>query len=303
MAPAGHHINTPTGLRLAYDTFGNETDAAILLIAGLGTQRIRWTAAFCEALAAKSFHVIRFDHRDTGSSTHFTHHPAPDLQALVTMLMAGQRPQLPYTLHDMAEDALALLDALQIDRAHVVGRSMGGMIAQILASDHAGRVLSLASVMSSTGNPALPAASPGTMALMMRPAPNPVDDEAGFIAHSVAFARHIAGSADPFDEETHRALVIEELRRGHSPGGFARHLAAMVVAGDRRARLATIKVPALVIHGVEDPLIPPACGEDTAASIPGAEVVIIERMGHDLPPAAYVTVVDAIERNARRAVA
>lgn len=295
------HILTADGIRLAYDSFGQETDETILLIAGLGTQRIRWIPALCEALAARGFRVICFDNRDTGGSTYLTEHPAPDFGTLVATLMAGRRPQVPYTLHDMAADTVGLLDALGIERAHVVGRSMGGMIAQILASEHSERVLSLTSIMSSTGNPLLPAASPEVMALMMRPAPNPADDEAGFIAHSLAFARCIAGTGFPFDEQAHRTLVQEEIRRGYAPGGFARHVAAMAVAGDRRAQLATIKVPALVIHGAEDPLILPACGEDTATSIPSAEFMLINGMGHDLPLATYATVVDSIARTARRA--
>lgn len=295
------HTLTAHGIRVAYDSFGHETDEPMLLIAGLGTQRIRWTEAFCEGLAARGFRVIRFDNRDTGGSSHLTEHPAPDFGALVATLMAGQQPRVPYTLHDMAADAVGLLDALRIDRVHVVGRSMGGMMAQMLASEHADRVLSLTSIMSSTGNPALPAASPEVMALMMRPAPSPADDEAGFIAHSLAFAQRIAGAGYPFDEQAHRALVLEEIRRGYAPGGFARQLAAMAVAGDRRAPLATIKVPALVIHGAEDPLILPACGEDTAASIPGATMMLINGIGHELPPAVYPTVIDAMARNARRA--
>lgn len=295
------HTLTADGIRLDYDSFGRETDETILLIAGLGTQRIRWAPTFCEALVARGFRVICFDNRDTGGSTHLVEHPAPDFSALAATLMAGRRPQVPYTLHDMAADAVELLDALGIDRAHVVGRSMGGMIAQIMASEHAERVLSLTSIMSSTGNPMLPAASPEIMALMMRPAPNPANDEAGFIAHSLAFVRRSAGTGFPFDEQAYRTLVQEEIRRGHAPGGFARHVAAMAVAGDRRAQLATIKAPALVIHGAEDPLILPACGEDTALSIPGAEFMLIDGMGHELPPAAYATVVDSIARTARRA--
>ena len=294
------HILTFGGISLAYDSFGQEADETILLIAGLGTQRIRWTPAFCEALTARGFRVIRFDNRDTGGSTHLAEHPAPDFSALVAALTAGQRPKVPYTLHDMAADTVGLLDALRIDRAHVVGRSMGGMIAQILASEHSERVLSLTSIMSGTGNPALPSASPEVMALMMRPAPNPANDEAGFIAHSLTFARCIAGTGFAFDEPAYRALVQEEIHRGYAPGGFARHVAAMAVAGDRRAQLAMITAPALVIHGAEDPLILPACGEDTATSIPNAEFVLIDGMGHELPLAAYAKVVDSIARTARR---
>ena len=286
---------------LAFDSFGNDEDVTILLIAGLGTQMIRWTVPFCEALAARGYRVIRFDNRDTGCSTHFHECTPPDFRALVSALMAGQRPDVPYTLHDMASDAIGFLDALAITRAHVVGRSMGGMIAQIMASEHPRRVLSLTSIMSSTGNPTLPQAAPEIMAMMMRPTPNPFTDEAGFLTHSLAFARRIAGTGHAFDDEAHRLIVLEEVGRAYDPGGSGRQIAAMAVTGDRRARLATINVPTLVIHGVDDPLILPACGKDTAASIPNADLILIDGMGHDLPPALYREVGEAIDRTARRA--
>jgi pimeloyl-ACP methyl ester carboxylesterase len=286
---------------LACDRFGNDEDATILLIAGLGGQMIRWTAPFCEALAARGYRVIRFDNRDSGCSTHFRQCTPPDFGALAAALMAGRRPDVPYTLHDMAADGIGLLDALAIDRAHVVGRSMGGMIAQIMASEHSGRVLSLTSIMSSTGNPALPQAAPDVMAMMMRPVPDPYTDETGFLAHSLAFARRIAGSGHPCDDEAHRLLALEEVGRGYDPGGAGRQIAAMAVTGDRRARLATITAPTLVVHGADDPLMPPACGRDTAASIPNAELMTIAGMGHDLPAALYQAIAEAIDRTARRA--
>lgn len=289
------------GVELAFESYGEENSDAILLIAGLGTQMIRWSAAFCERLAARGYRVIRFDNRDAGLSTHLSHSPPPDFGALAAALMAGQRPEVAYTLHDMAGDAIGLLDALAIDRAHVVGRSMGGMIAQIMASEHPGRVRSLTSIMSGTGNPALPQAAPDVMAMMMGPAPDPASDETGFLDRAVAFARRIAGSGYPFDAAAHRRLALEELRRAHDPAGTARQLAAMAVTGDRRARLATIAAPALVVHGKDDPLILPACGEDTALSIPGAELMLIDGMGHDLPPELHATVVSAIDQTARRA--
>lgn len=286
---------------LTYDSFGDEADEAVLLIAGLGTQMIRWTVPFCEALAARGYRVIRFDNRDAGCSTHFSQFAPPDFSALAAALMAGQRPDVPYTLDDMAADAVGLLDVLAIDKAHIVGRSLGGMIAQIIASEHRERVLSLTSIMSSTGNPSLPQTAPDIMAMMMRPAPDPAADEAGFVAHGLAFARRIASIGNPFDEEAHRLLILEESRRAYDPGGFGRQIAAIAVTGDRRLRLATITVPTLVIHGTDDPLIPPACGEDTAAAIPDADFMLIDGMGHDLPPALYRTVIDAIDRTARQA--
>lgn len=288
------------GITLAYDSFGDEAAETILLIAGLGTQMIRWTEAFCRELVTRGYRVVRFDNRDMGCSTHFTEYGAMDFAALASMLAEGDRPELAYTLDDMASDALGLLDALSIRRAHIVGRSMGGMIAQVMASEHPSRVLSVTSIMSTTGNPGLPSAEPDAMTMMMRPAPDPVLDEAGFLDHGVAFARRIAGTAHPFDEAACRALLWEEVRRGRAPGGFGRQLAAIGLAGDRRSRLAVITAPTLVVHGTDDPLFPPACGEDTAASVPDAEMMLIPGMGHDLPPSLYRALADAIERTAHR---
>jgi len=288
------------GITLAHDSFGDGAAETILLIAGLGTQMIRWTTPFCSELVTRGYRVVRFDNRDTGRSTHFTDHGAMEFAALASALSEGRRPELAYTLDDMTSDAIGLLDALSIRRAHIVGRSMGGMIAQILASEHPSRVLSLTSIMSATGNPDLPSAEPDAITMMMRPTPDPVLDKAGFIDHGVAFARYIAGTAHPFDEEACRALLREEVRRGRAPGGFGRHLVAMMTAGDRRSRLAAITAPTLVVHGTDDPLFPAACDEDTAALIPGAEMMLIAGMGHDLPPSLYRATAEAIERTARR---
>lgn len=287
-------LTTANGSKLAWDEFGDAADETILLIAGLGAQMVRWTRPFCEALAARGYRVIRFDNRDAGHSTHFTASAPPDFAVLASALMAGRRPAVPYTLHDMAADAIGLLDALGIARVHVAGRSMGGMIAQILASEHADRILSLTSIMSGTGNPDLPQAAPDVMAMMMRPAPDPAVDPDGFLAVRLAFARRIAGTGYPFDEEAHRALLLEEAGRRHDPAGTARQIAAMAVAGDRRTRLAAITAPTVVIHGTDDPLIPPACGYDTARSIPDAVHLPIAGMGHDLPQVLDQTVIDAI---------
>jgi pimeloyl-ACP methyl ester carboxylesterase len=287
-------------ITITYDTFGPDGGEVILLISGLGTQMTRWPVPFCHELAALGHRVIRFDNRDAGLSTHFTDSPVPDFVALATAVARGQRPDVPYTLLDMAADAIALLDALSIERAHLVGRSMGGMIAQLMASEHPHRVLSLTSIMSSTGNPHLPQAAPDVMALLTKRAPHPVADEAGFLAHSVAFARRIASPVYPFDEELQRTLILAEVKRAYDPAGFGRQIAAIAATGDTRARLARITAPTLVVHGADDPLIPPACGEDTARSIRGAELMIIEGMGHDLPPELHRTVAGAIARSARR---
>jgi pimeloyl-ACP methyl ester carboxylesterase len=223
-----------------------------------------------------------------------------DFEELAKTLMSGQRPDIPYTLDDMSNDAVGLLDALGIKKAHFVGRSMGGMIAQLAASRYPERVLSLTSIMSTTGNPELPPTSPEVMALMTRPAPNPMEDEAGYLAHSMAFAKRIAGTGYPFEENEYRSLIREEVQRAYDPGSVGRQIAAIAVSGDRRPLLSKVDVPALIIHGADDPMFVPECGKDTAQAISGAEFLLLEGMGHDLPPQLFQTIVDGIERTARR---
>jgi pimeloyl-ACP methyl ester carboxylesterase len=288
------------GIEIEYDCFGKTDAEAILLISGLGTQMIRWSEMFCQMLVEQGYFVIRFDNRDTGLSTHLNSAPIPDFIAIAKAVSRGEMPDVPYTLFDMANDAVGLLDALKINRAHVVGRSMGGMIAQLLASEHSERVLSLVSIMSSTGNPNLPQASPEVMAAMTSHAPHPVKDEQGYLAHCVSLSKAISGRGYPCDELTQRDQALVEVKRAYNPTGFLRQIAAIAATGDLRARLANITVPSLVLHGADDPLVPPEAGKDTAANIQGAELLIIEGMGHDLPPAIFDNVVRAISDNARR---
>jgi pimeloyl-ACP methyl ester carboxylesterase len=288
------------GIVLEYEAFGSGEHEPILLISGLGVQMIRWAVPFCEALAEQGYRVIRFDNRDVGLSTHFAD-VVPDLAAVANAAARGEPTQAPYTLYDMADDVIGLLDALQIDRAHVVGRSMGGMIAQIVASEHPLRIRSLTSIMSSTGNPSLPQAAPEAMAVLTQRPPPPSKDEEAFLAHNVRVARVIGSPGFPFDEEANRSQALAEYRRAYNPAGFGRQIAAMVATGDRRARLNAILAPTLIVHGDADRLIPLAGGKDTAANISGAELMVIEGMGHDLPPELYQTVVLAVARNAQRA--
>jgi pimeloyl-ACP methyl ester carboxylesterase len=290
------------GIEIEYDCFGNPEAEAVLLISGLGTQMIRWSETFCQLLAEQGYRVIRFDNRDAGLSTHFPSASMPDLAAIADAVSRGETPNVPYTLFDMANDAAGLLDALKIRKAHVVGRSMGGMIAQLLASEHFGRVLSLVSMMSSTGNRDLPQASPAVMAAMTSPAPHPLKDEQGYLAHCVAFSQVIAGRGYPFDESAQRDQALAELKRAYNPSGFWRHIAAIAATGDLRARLAKISAPTLVIHGSDDLLVSPKAGKDTAANIEGAELRIVEGMGHDFPPSLFGFVAAAIADNARRMV-
>lgn len=291
------------GIELAYDSFGASTAQAIVLLSGLGAQMIRWTSPFCCELVNRGYRVIRFDNRDAGCSTHWGAREPLDFAALVATLRAGKQPDVPYTLADMARDTVGLLDALSIERAHVVGRSMGGMIAQVLASEHPDRISSLTSIMSSTGNPGLPQAAPDVMAMMMAPLPHPDLDPDAFLRGKLVFARRIAGTGFPFEEELHRTLVLEEARRSYDPSGFMRQLAAMALAGDRRPRLGAIRAPTLVIHGTEDPLIPPQCGEDTATSIPNAKLMLVSGMGHELPSPLHASVAAAIDQLAKSAIA
>ncbi len=286
---------------IAYESFGPVDGEVILLIAGLGTQMLRWSPAFCDRLTVQGLRVIRFDNRDAGLSTHLRDHPAPDLAALSAAAASGGPFAVPYTLVDMAGDTLGLLDALGIEQAHLVGRSMGGMIAQIVASTSPHRTLSLTAIMSATGNPELPKAAPEVMALLMRPAPAPSEGLEGYLAHSLAFARRIAGPDYPIDETAQRALIMSELERSHDPAGTSRQIAAIAATGDLRPRLSHITAPTLVVHGADDPLVPQAAGEDIAASISGARLMIIDGMGHDLPAPLYDRVVRAIAENARSA--
>lgn len=288
------------GLTLGYDCFGAERNEAMLLISGLGVQRLRWTEPFCERLAAQGFYVIRFDNRDAGESTHLSRAPAPDVGVLAADLAAGRVPAVPYTLHDLAADAIALLDVLGITNAHVVGRSMGGMVAQLLASAHAERVLSLVSIMSSTGHPGLPATAPDVMAMLMHAAPDPRVDEAAFLAHGMAFARRIAGKGFPLNEAAHRAVLQAELMHPLDPGCMGRQIAAIAATGSLRPLLARVVAPTLVVHGSDDPMIPPDCGRDVAEHIAGAELLLVDGMGHDLPAVLYDPLIRAITANARR---
>jgi pimeloyl-ACP methyl ester carboxylesterase len=288
------------GIEIEYDCFGNNDAEAVLLISGLGTQMIRWSETFCWVLAEQGYRVIRFDNRDAGLSTRFDSASMSDLDAIADAVSRGERPNVPYTLFDMANDVVGLLDSLMIKQAHVVGRSMGGMIAQLLASEHAERVLSLVSIMSSTGNRELPQASPAVMAAMTSPAPHPLKDEKGYLAHCVAFSQVIAGRGYPFDESAQHDQALAEVKRAYNPTGFRRQIAAIAVAGDLRSRLANITAPTLVLHGSDDPLVPPEAGKDTAANIKGAKLLIIEGMGHDLPPSLFGFVAGVIADNARR---
>ena len=288
------------GLRIAYEVEGAETDPAILLIMGLGTQMTRWPRGLIDGLVDRGFRVIRFDNRDVGLSTRLEDAGAPDLMAVMSAMLTGGSTPVAYDLSDMAADAVGLLDALEIDRAHVVGGSMGGMIAQIIAATYPERVLSLTLIMSSSGNPALPRASDAVLAMLAGPRPDPAD-EAAIIDRVVIGAELMGSPGYPVDPAVRRAAAVEDYRRGYYPAGIARHTAAIVASGDRRPLLARITAPTVVIHGTDDPLVPIEAGRDTAANIPGARLIELPGMGHDLPDELVPDVVAAIIQVATRA--
>jgi pimeloyl-ACP methyl ester carboxylesterase len=287
------------GIELAYETFGAKGAPPLLLVMGLGSQMLLWPEEFCEALAGRGFCVIRFDNRDVGLSSRIDEAGMPDVGAIVAALMQG-RPvtSAPYLLSDMADDTAGLLGALGLPGAHVVGASMGGMIAQTLAIRHPGRVRSLTSIMSTTGDPALPPARPEAMAVLMTPAPT---GREAYLEYSVHVWRTIGSPGFPFDEKGVRQTAERVFERGIHPAGVARQLVAILASGSRKKALAGVRAPTLVIHGAADPLIPVEGGRDTAASVPGAELLVIEGMGHDLPRGAWPRLLDAISRHAEAA--
>ena len=285
------------GIELEYETFGRADDPALLLVMGLGAQMILWHEEFCDALAARGLHVVRFDNRDVGCSTWLDEAGAPDVLAAMAATTQRQPVRSAYLLRDMAADAAGLLDALDIDAAHVAGASMGGMIAQTLAIEHPGRVRTLTSIMSTTGHPDLPAATPEAMAVLLTPAPT---EREAAIERSVEVWRTIGSPGFLVDENEVRAQAARAFDRGVNPAGVARQLVAILASGHRREALGDVRAPTLVIHGSDDPLIPDAAGRDTAASVPGAELLLIEGMGHDLPRALWPQLVDAIAKHAGR---
>ena len=279
------------GIDLEYETFGHPSRPPLLLIMGLGAQMILWDEEFCAALVDRGYFVIRFDNRDIGLSTKLDASGIPDVMAAMTRALGGETVEAPYTLSDMAADTAGLLDALGIERAHVVGASLGGMIAQTLAIEYPRRVLSLTSIMSSTGNPDVTQPRPEALSALLGPLPTSRDEAVDSI---IRFFRVVGSPGFPFDEQRVRERAALAFDRGFNPLGVARQLVATLASGSRTERLRSVRVPALVIHGKNDPLIPLAGGEDTAAALPRAELLVIDGMGHDMPPAVWRPIVDAI---------
>lgn len=271
------------GLTFEYDVFGQSSDPAVLLIMGIGTQMIAWPETLCQGLAARGFYVIRFDNRDVGLSSRLEDHPVPTVEALMMAVAAGQAPPASYTLSDMAKDAVGVLDALGIAKAHVVGASMGGMITQVVAIEHPTRTKSMVSIMSSTGEPGLPQAQPHAMIALLTPPANASREAA--IQRTVDLFTTIGSPGFPAAPGELAAMGARSFDRGVYPPGFLRQLAAILATPPRTEGLKGVRVPAMVLHGVDDPLIPLGCGEHTAQCIPSAEMVAIPGMGHDFTQA------------------
>jgi pimeloyl-ACP methyl ester carboxylesterase len=286
------------GITIEYDTFGTSSASPLLLVMGLGAQMIAWDERFCSLLAERGHYVIRYDNRDTGLSSKIE--GTDSMNVGEAMAAAAQQKPIKsaYLLRDMAADGMGLLDSIGIDRAHVVGASMGGMIVQEMAIGFPQRVRSLTSIMSTTGAPGLPQAKPEAMAALTRPAPNNREEA---IEAAVASAKVIGSPGFPADEAQVRERAGQAYDRQFYPQGFARQLVAVMASGSRREGLAGVRVPTLVIHGDADPLVPVEGGKDTAASVPGAELNILGGMGHDLPEPLWPEIVAAISRHTSRA--
>jgi len=287
------------GLRLAYDEFGEQSNPAIVLVMGLGTQMIAWPETFCHDLSERGYRVIRFDNRDVGLSQKIDPKRKVNLLKLALYNKLGIPIKAPYVLRDMAADAIGVLDYLDIESAHWVGVSMGGMITQILAAEHPERSLSLTSIMSTSGNPALPQASLKVIRqLISRP---DRENEEAYLRHSLKTWAMIGSPDFPPSKEALTEKILASVRRSYSPKGSTHHLAAILESGDRRGLLRKIKIPTLVIHGKADVLIPVDGGIDTARHIKHAELKLVEGMGHDLPrellPRFARWIVSSIERD------
>lgn len=277
-------------LAIYYETFGDRSQPPLLLVNGLGSQCINYRTEWCERFATTGFFVIRYDNRDVGLSSKFDD-VEPDVAGLVRRRAEGQTVEVPYRLSDMAADGLAVLDALDIERAHVMGVSMGGMIVQTMALEHPDRLLTMTSVMSTTGDPDVGQSSPEAQRRIMAP---PAPDRAGYIAGHLAGLR-IWGSPACYDEERLTANAAEAYDRCFAPAGTARQMMAIIASGSRTAGLAAVRVPTLVLHGDADTLVDASGGRRTAEAIPGARFVVLEGMGHDYPPAYWDQLIDLVK--------
>jgi len=285
------------GIEIEYETFGDASDPALLLVMGFTAQLIGWDEAFCRALADRGFHVIRYDNRDCGLSTKFDGVEV-DILALMAAREGGPVPDVPYTLSDMSDDGLGLLSALGIEKAHIVGASMGGMIVQTMAIEHPERVLTMTSIMSSTGEPEYFQSDPAAMEVLLTPPPT---ERSEYIDNAVTASKLFA-SPRYYDENKVRDRAARSYDRSFYPEGAGRQMGAIGGSGDRADGLRNLRVPTLVIHGRADTLILPIGGERTAELVRGANLLLCNDMGHDLPEPLWPLIIDTIASHARHAI-
>ncbi len=286
------------GIELCYDIFGDANAEPMVLIMGLGAQMIFWEDDFCKQLASRGFRVIRFDNRDIGLSTKMSGGKPLTAMDFLKLRIFKVAPQSSYKLWDMANDVMGLLDVLGIRKAHIVGLSMGGAIAQEIAMNHPDRVLSLTSIMATSGNPRLPSPTKEAMAMLVAPAPKTKDE---FIERFASNWILLRGASFPADEAKDGERAEKIYARGLNPAGVGRQLRAILASGDRTSRLRSVKARTLVIHGVIDPLVPVAHGKQVAATIPGSKLLLIEGMGHALPMPMWPIIINAIADHAHGA--
>lgn len=292
---------TANGLTIEYDEHGDPSHPPLVLVMGLGAQMTVWPIELVEALVAKGFRVIRYDNRDIGLSQKMEGAKAPGIARQVIFTKLGFPPKVPYSLSDMADDGIGVLDALGIKKAHIVGGSMGGMIAQRMAIHHSDRLLSLTSIFSTTGDPKLPQADKAAITALTT-APSSMEEEA-LITHGIAIQAAIGSPGYRPDPTLQRERIKAMIQRSVYPAGQARQMAAIIADGDRTAMLRDVKIPTLVLHGEDDPLVKVEGGRATAAAIPGASLKTIKGMGHDLPLALIDEMAEAIANHAHEAVA
>ncbi len=282
------------GIEIEYETFGKKSDPALLLIMGLGAQLTLWPESLCEGLASHGFHVVRYDNRDVGLSTDFDRWGVPNIMDAFMKLMKGEKVATPYLLEDLANDAVGLLDALDIDRAHMVGASMGGMIAQVLAAKFPQRTRSLVSIMSTSGRRGLPMGKPEAVAMLSAQPEGPSREQ--LVEHGMKLRTVIGSPGFPSDPAELRALVERNIDRRYYPAGAARQYLAVMASGDRVDLLKTVKVPTLVLHGADDPLLPVDGGKDVASLVPGAKIETFPGWGHDIPKEMVPKLVASISK-------
>ncbi len=281
-------------VELCYEVFGEKNPDTIVLISGLGSQMIRWDTKFCDLLVEKGFRVIRFDNRDSGSSVFNAKNEIPSDKSIEEIFAMLSKEGISYSLMDMANDVIGLLNHLNIEKAHIAGRSMGGIIAQLLGSYYPERVLSLTIIMSTSMNPSLPKPDPEVMAMMTQVSADPVLQKEEYLREKIRFAKKISGAGYIFDSNQEKALLEEELIRSRTKNGIIRQLLAMGSFQYNPEVLKKITAPALIIHGTDDLIFHPDCGKDIADSIPNAEWLLIEGMGHSIPRELYVFIIERI---------